>query len=63
MAKPWGQKITLVVYIEGELPAPQLPLVAAKELERGLRETYDPKIDFVGVSVEEQAEKPESQDA
>lgn len=62
MSKPWGHKITISIYIEGETP-PELPIMAARGAEQELAQTYAPTIDFIGVASEKVQEKPKDQGA
>lgn len=58
----WGSKITISIYVEGELPE-NAAHIAAKGAERELHATYDPVIDFVGAKVETVDERPKDQGA
>jgi hypothetical protein len=60
MPKPWGHKITVSIYVEGEAPF-GVARMAARGAERELTETYKPKIDFIGASIEPVAERPKDQ--
>lgn len=62
MNEPWGHKITISFYVEGELPY-RLPVIAAQGAEYANAETYDAPLESVRISSQPIQEKPKDQGA
>lgn len=63
MAEPWGHRIQISAYVEGELPpaVSDDPAVAAAEAATEALEEKGVKLYYVGVSVIPIAEEPKAQ--